>query len=72
MLLPMEDKVRVNLIGNHQHMVLMADFNHFLQLFFFPNQSQRIMGITKNENLGFLCLLFKVCKIHLPSVFLFH
>ena len=61
-----ENQVAVDLIGDHQDVVLQAQLHHPRQLFPAPHLAQRVVGGAEDEQLGLLELSFKVGPVHLP------
>ena len=65
MLVAGHDEVEVDLVADHQHVVLQADIAHAAQLLLGPHPSHRVVGGAEDEHLAVLGLLLEVIQIHL-------
>ena len=61
-----EDEVGVDLVGDHQHVILQAQLHHPAQVRFLPDDAQGVVGRAEHEEIHLLELFFKVRPVHGP------
>ena len=71
-LFAVEDQVGVDLVGDHQHVMLQAQFHHPAQLLFRPDMAQGVVGGAQQEQVRLLQFLLKVCPVNGPLAVLLH